>query len=150
VDFRPIYAALAQRLQDDLGGAVKAVTRQNLPAGAFPEQPALVVLEYGLTPSDDDTYPVLWEELSALLVLHTRTVGDDAAPGDQVLDLISKIDGALKWRTGEAHSDGNGRWTTLGGLVLRARLGAVSIEDDLYDPQQVSTKIRVLMRALDK
>lgn len=154
MDFRPIFAALARRLEEDLGSAVVIVERRNLPATAFgegaggsPGQPALVVLATAVNPvSGTGAIPIHYE-LGATLVLHTRISGEDLTPDDQVLDLVSKIEAALAWREGEPRSDGIGYWTTLGGLVRRAWLEEIAIEDNLYDSAQVSTLMRVRILA---
>ncbi len=149
MDFRPIYAALATRLATDLSGSVVKVSRQNLPAKSFPDQPALVVLEDTVTPlGATEAQPLLWQ-LGAILVLHSRIVAQDLAPGEQVLDLISKIEAALRWRQGEAVSSGSRRWTTLGGLAIRAWMEEITVEDDIDDPGQASTIIRVKMLVHD-
>lgn len=147
MDFRPPYAALVERLQHDLGSLLRApVSRQNLPARAFPDQPALVVLERGLARPSSATW-----DLEALLVLHTKASGDDQKPGEPLLELIAAIDRALRWKPGEPRprTVDDRPWTTLGGLALRVRLEDASIEDDLYDAEQVSTLMRVRMLVPD-
>jgi hypothetical protein len=142
VNFKPIFAALADRMTSDLV-SVQEVSRRNLPAKSFPNQPALVVLESSVGPLDEPEQ--LWN-LGAILVLHARTNAADMQPGEQLLDLISEVIGALSWRAGEPMGDGGSPWTTLGGLALWARPeGSAVIEDDVYDAAQTSITIHVRM-----
>jgi hypothetical protein len=146
VDFRPAYEALATRLGDDLRDVLRSpVERRDLPAGSFKtkDQPALCVLEQGDDPIPDDGRPVAWQ-LSTLLVLHSRIGADDAAPGATLLDLRERVENALKWRAGEPRSP-DGYWTTLGGAVRQARLGAVRFTNEGDEAAQITTLMDVSM-----
>jgi hypothetical protein len=156
LDFKPFYAALAERLRLDLGSGLAELSRQNRSAKSFRTsdgawaQPALVVLEdtLGSIVGEPSRPASVWQ-LGAILVLHSRVSADDQAPGEAVLDLVGKIADALRWREGEPQSDGANYWTTLGGAVLRAWLeGDVLVGDDVDgDAAQLSTVFHVRMLA---
>jgi hypothetical protein len=146
VDFRPAYEALATRLGDDLRDVLRSpVSRKNLPAGAFKpkDQPALVVLETGFAPLNDDAAPLAWK-LDALLVLHSKVGADEDAPGASLMTLIAAVEAALRWRPSEPPGD-DGYSTTLGGTVWNAKLGPVTITDDEEQADQVTTLLQVSM-----
>ena len=145
MDFRPIYQALADRLATDLGAAVAVVSRENLPATSYPDQPALVVLASTLSTEGGLRTPVRWE-LGATLILYSKVdAEEDRKPDDKLLDLVARVRTALGWRAGEPRSDGLGAWTTLGGKVLWAQLDDAAIDDDPRDPAQLKTYMHVTM-----
>ncbi len=151
MDYKPVFQALADRFAADMGSSVLpgGVTRKNLPASAFKEQPALCVVEDSLGYRGGIEVP-LSREVGAIVVLHARVLGDAAAPGNAHLDLISRVEDALKWHAGERTSNTAAQWTTLGDRVRYARLAEeVAIDDDVHDASQVTITLRVRMLVID-
>ncbi len=159
MDFRPAYAALAERLEVDLvrqAGLVRTVSRRNLPATSFEEaeQPAVLVLESSVDKVTDgnDPTPIAWR-LGALLVVYLRVSGDDGAsdetaapPGDAVLQLVAALHGALEWHGGEPPAEDFGSATTLGGKCKGAWLeDQAEIGVDVKDASQMIVLLDVTM-----
>jgi hypothetical protein len=145
-DFRPAYAALADALRARLGAAVREVSRQNLPAGHFTDQPALLVLENGgARLLDGDSQEPLLHQLRALLVLYVKVDAESEQPGDDVTNLVGLVSGALEWREGEPPCEDDGASTTLGGEVRRAWLGDWDVVDDVADASQMTVLLNVTM-----
>ena len=154
VDYRTVFQALADRLDEELvgKGVARAVTRKNLPASAFPpkQQPAICVVESSGRKTDEDAIQDLGgpEVLEAYLVVHSRVGGEDESPGDRVLEIVRAIHDALKWKTTEPRGPSGSAWTTLGGAVYWARVGDWFTVDSDEDVAQVSTQITVTMLAV--
>ena len=147
VDFRPVYRALAKRLEEDLTDKILEFSRKNLPAGGFKKKPGMLILENAMIPIRDDadnrTEPIAWHA-SAILVIYYDQPAGEKTPGDKVLDLVSLVADALEWHEGEMPSE-DGHSTTLGGVVEWARIEEVRITDTTPDLSQVSVVIEVTM-----
>lgn len=149
MDFSGAYDALAQRLEDDLvPDPVKVVSRKGGPFRGFPERPALILLETGVSKvTDGDGHqPISWMARGRI-VIYADQSADDETPGDKLLALIDGVLSACAWKAERNEAPAfDGYSSTLGGKVLGVWLDDdADIQDDPDNPAQVAITLNVTM-----
>jgi hypothetical protein len=134
LDFEAVYAALATRIQTCVGSYInQPVSRRLVSYDQVPmlSQPAVFCVSAGGDPKVDKIMPAIWH-LEALVEVYARADEDPGSSAEPMLNIIiGAIASGLERQATETVSVSPGptfnNWTTLGGLVLWALPGKVTM-----------------------